>query len=556
MTHGQHIWIQVHLALHLLALDPQGLKGAVFRVRAGPVRDALLSLIRKLAGQTTKLHPNMSDDQFFGGIDVVATLANGHLTTTTGLLQRSGWFELSMADRVPPQTAARLCQALDQGLVSPFVAFDEGVEDETLPTSLAERLAFCFDLSGLHYSETDLELIERMKITRVVRASASNMRSLTMLAQSFGIRSLRAPTLALNVAKANAAANARNSVAAEDLEIGAEMVFPSRATQIPQAPDEQDSPPLSTEKNAEDMAEHIEGDVSGNELELPNELLIEAVKALLPADFLETLNLQKGRLKSTGIGFGMQIKSKIRGRPKPPRKGKLDGQNRIDIVATLRAAAPLQTIRRLQTNTDRQVLIYPDDIHVKCYETRSERVVIFAVDASGSAALARLSEAKGAVELLLGQAYARRDHVALVGFRNTQADILLPPTRSLVQTKKRLAELPGGGGTPFAMGIKAAAELAQKCIAQGKAPMIVILTDGRANIALDGTFDRATAMENAHQMAQWIANTGIRSVIMDVGNRPNRALSHLARDMQARYFALPRADALSISNTVGAELGA
>ncbi len=553
MTSGQYIWMQVHLALQLLALDPQGLKGVVFRARAGPVRDALLSLIHKLAGPTTKLHPNMSDEQFFGGVDVVATLANGHLTKTTGLLHRSGWFELTMAERTPLQTAARFCQALDQGLISPFVALDEGVEDETLPTLLKERLAFHFDLSELHHSETDLDLFESTEITKAALASASDMRTLTILAQSFGIYSLRAPILALNVAKANAAANVRTSVEAEDLEIGAKMVFPSRATLIPQAADDQDPPP-PPEESAEETAEANKNGVSAKYLELPNELLIEAVNALLPLDFLEILKLQKSRAKTTGIGFGMQTKSKTRGRPKPPRKGKLDAQNRIDIVATLRAAAPLQTIRRSQINTNRQVLIYPDDILIKRYETRSERVIIFAVDASGSAALARLSEAKGAVELLLGQAYARRDQVALVGFRNAQADILLPPTRSLVQTKRRLAELPGGGGTPFAIGIKTAAELAQKCAAQGKTPMIVILTDGRANIALDGTHDRGTAMENAHQMARYIASLGLRSVIMDVGNRPNQALSHVARDMQARYFALPRADALCISNTVGAEL--
>ena len=548
--------MQVQLALHLLALDPQGLKGVVFRVRVGPVRDALLSLIRKLAAQSTKLHPNMSDEQFFGGIDVIATLANGHITTNKGLLQRSGWFELTMAERAPQQTAARLCQALDQGLISPFVALDEGVEDETLPTSLQERLAFYFDLSGLHHSETDLELIKRMEITKTALASASDMRSLAILAESFGIQSLRAPILALNVAKANASANARTSVDASDLEIGAEMVFPSRATQLPQASNDQNSPPPPTEESGEKTAEDNENALSGNDLELPNELLIEAIKVLLPSDFLETLKLQKSRAKTVGGGFGMQTKSKTRGRPKPPRKGKLDGQNRIDIVATLREAAPLQTIRRSQTKIIRQILIFPDDIHVKRYETRSERVVIFAVDASGSAAFARLSEAKGAVELLLNQVYARRDHVALIGFRNAQADILLPPTRSLVQTKRRLAELPGGGGTPFAMGIKAAAELAQKCAAQGKTPMIVILTDGRANIALDGTPDRAIALENAHQMARWIAGFSIRSVIMDVGNRPNQALSHVAQSMQARYFALPRADALNISNTVGAELDA
>ena len=556
MTRGQHIWMQVRLALHLLTIDPQGLKGAVFRVRTGPVRDALLSLIRKLAQKTTKIHPNMSDEQLFGGVDVVATLTNGHLTKTVGLLQRSGWFELTMAERTPPQTSARLCQALDQGLISPFIAFDEGVEGETLPSSLEERLAFYFDLSELHHSETDWELIQKIKITKIGLACGSDIRNLAMLAHSFGIKSLRAPILALNVAKANAAANARTSVQADDLEVAVEMVFPSRATQIPQATDDQDYPQSPPEENKEEAKEETENDRSGNDLELPNQLLIEAVKALLPRDFLELQKLQKTRAKTARIGFGMQTKSNTRGRPKPPRKGRLDGHNRIDIIATLRAAAPLQTIRQSQRNSENRVLIYPADIQVKRFQTRSERVVIFAVDASGSAALARLSEAKGAIELLLGQAYARRDHVALIGFRNTQADLLLPPTRSLVQTKRRLAELPGGGSTPLAMGIKAAAELAQKCAAQGKSPMIVILTDGRANITLDGNPDRAKAMENAHHMARIIAGSNVRSVVMDVGNRPNHALSHIARDMRARYFALPRADGLSISNTIEAELDA
>ena len=87
------------------------------------------------------------------------------------------------------------------------------------------------------------------------------------------------------------------------------------------------------------------------------------------------------------------------------------------------------------------------DIRLRRYEERSDRLLIFTVDASGSAALARLAEAKGAIEILLAEAYARRDHVCLIAFRGTEAELLLPPTRSLVQTKRRLAGLPGGGGT-------------------------------------------------------------------------------------------------------------
>ena len=150
----------------------------------------------------------------------------------------------------------------------------------------------------------------------------------------------------------------------------------------------------------------------------------------------------------------------------PSRPGRLDGGNRIDLVATLRAEVPWQTIRRKQRPDKTGVIVHSSDIHVKNYQEISDRLVIFAVDASGSSAVARLAEAKGAVELMLADAYARRDHVALIAFRGDSADLILPPTRSLVQTKRRLAGLPGGGGTPLASGLKAAGELAQRARAQ------------------------------------------------------------------------------------------
>ena len=130
MNRGQEIWLQVIAALHLLAIDPNGLKGVTFRLRAGPVRDKLLSHIHTIAISTTKLHPNMTDEQLFGGVDVIATLNKSRLVTTDGLLQKSGWFELSMAERSSLQTAARLCQALDQNLISPLILLDEGIDDE------------------------------------------------------------------------------------------------------------------------------------------------------------------------------------------------------------------------------------------------------------------------------------------------------------------------------------------------------------------------------------------------------------------------------------------
>jgi magnesium chelatase subunit D len=198
-------------------------------------------------------------------------------------------------------------------------------------------------------------------------------------------------------------------------------------------------------------------------------------------------------------------------------------------------------------------VIRPGDLRLRRFQELSDRVLIFAVDASGSAALARLAEAKGAVELLLAQAYARRDHVALVAFRGQAAEILLPPTRSLVQTKRRLAGLPGGGGTPLAAGLRAAAEVARLARARGMTPTLALLTDGRANVALDGRGDRAAALADALAMAQlW---TGWPAVVIDTATRPQAELRSLAAAMGATCLPLPRADAARLSAALTAALG-
>jgi len=155
---------------------------------------------------------------------------------------------------------------------------------------------------------------------------------------------------------------------------------------------------------------------------------------------------------------------------------------------------------------------------------------------------------------LLAGAYARRDHVALITFRGTKADVLLPPTRSLVQTKRRLAELPGGGATPLASGLSAAFTMAQTASRKGMTPTVITLTDGRANIALDGQPNRPRAASDAQDIARKLANGGIDALVIDTTLRPDRNLRALADTMRAKYIALPRTDAQSVSAAVSASL--
>ncbi|WP_282130089.1 VWA domain-containing protein, partial [Roseobacter litoralis] len=383
-----------------------------------------------------------------------------------------------------------------------------------------------------------------------VTASAQDIEALAEIAAVFGIDSLRAPLLALRVARAHAALHGRTTVTDADINAAAELTYPHRATRVPQEPDAAEEPPAPPDDTPED-------DEAGDSdtLSLPEgDMLVEAVKALLPPDLLAGLVPAGTSRGTSGAGAGQKRKGNRRGRPLPSRPGRLDGRARIDLVATLRAAAPWQPLRKQAVPAGTGLHIRPSDIRLKRYQEQSDRLLIFTVDASGSAAMSRLNEAKGAVELLLAQAYAARDHVALIAFRGDGAELLLPPTRSLVQTKRRLASLPGGGGTPLAAGLQQAALLAQQSRSKGLTPTVVVLTDGRANIALDGTPDRAAAQADSEQMAQLIQTQNIAALVIDMSKRPQEPLRALSARLGAPYLALPRADAERLTGAVSAAL--
>ena len=340
-----------------------------------------------------------------------------------------------------------------------------------------------------------------------------------------------------------------------DLTLAVELVLAPRATQLPQStqeppPDTEPDPPSPEEADTAD-----EGD-DQNQTDLPPvEMLIEAAKAMLPPDLLARLQAGRAaRQAPAANGSGAAKKGNRRGRPLPSRPGRMGGDARVDLVATLRAAAPWQPMRRKASGVHDRLHIQMSDIRLRQFEETSDRAIIFVVDASGSAALARLGEAKGAIELLLGEAYARRDHVALVAFRGDGAEVLLPPTRSLVQTKRRLAQLPGGGGTPLAAGLKAALELALLAQGKGMTASLAVLTDGRANVDLAGIANRAQAGTDATAMAKAIRARAIPALVIDTGLRPTPGLATLAGDLGAPYLALPRADARALSAAVDASL--
>ena len=393
--------------------------------------------------------------------------------------------------------------------------------------------------------------------------------SLMQSAAAFGVDSIRAGLFAVRAAKALAALRNQDAVTEDEVVDAARLVLTHRATRMPSSREEQE-PDESTDdadsSNAEqdrqeqdDPNQNDDGDTDANEpkenREEPSaddleELLIEAIKAGIPANALGQLNTELGRANSKQGSkgqFGQLQKNANSGRPAESWRGLPKGGKRLDLLKTIRAAVPWQTMRQAESklkpatvNKQRsRIQIRADDLHVKRYQQRQGVVTIFLVDASGSSATQRLAEAKGAVEQLLADCYIRRDEVAMIALRGRTADVVLPPTRSLVRAKRNLAALPGGGGTPLATGFAAVNEMALTIRRKGMTPLIVVMTDGVANVTLEGVGGRERAHQDALQTARQLRAAGHAILFIDTASAPQALAEALAIEMAAQYLPLP-----------------
>ena len=567
----------------LVAADPFGLGGVALRARVGPWRERWLADLRELlpaAAPLRRLPLHAGDSRLFGGLDLAATLVAGRPVAERGLLAESdgGLLLLAMAERISGPMAARLGAVLDSGEVilerdgfaarSParigMVALDEGIEpDERPPSSLLEHLAFWLDLDGFEPLRTTEQA--RSAVTRARRLAPGTqvpdaiVEALVGTTLAFGIASLRAPILTLRAARIAAALEGRSLVDARDAALAARLVLAPRATRLPVAPEaEPESPPDRPADDGSgprpDSAERDPAEPGPPSDPALGDIVLAATRAAVPPGLLA--QLQGGDRPRSGRAApgraGALSGAPKRGRPAGTRRGHPADGARLNVIETLRAAAPWQRIRAKPGvgEGDRRVEIRRDDLRVTRLKQRTETVTIFAVDASGSLATNRLAEAKGAVELLLADCYVRRDQVALLAFRGRIAELLLPPTRSLARAKRSLADLPGGGSTPLATAIDAAMLLAGQVRRRGQTPLVVFLTDGRANVARDGSTGRVQAEQDAALAGRAAAATGISLMVVDAGPRPQPAARALAQAMGALYVPLPRVEAGALSQAI------
>ena len=572
---------QAELAAALLAIDPLGLGGAVVRAPRADIAESWLAMVRSLLVEGTpiaRLPISIPDDRLLGGLDLAMTLATGRPVVERGLLARTdgGVLILPCAERASDALIARLTSVLDTQRTTPrgpfageqtparvaIIALDEGDGvDERPAAALTDRLAFHLTLSpevspdGAFFTPTDLRAA-RASFPQVT-ISAARITTLVTVALAFGIDSLRAVSFAVRVARGAAALDGRRTVSDDDCQVAAALVLGPRATRLP-APSEASAepeppPPPSDPVDAESERDEMP---SPEELQALEDLMIQAMQATLPIGLTIEAPSQGPRQGGSAGRSGDDRAGGLRGRQVGTRRGDPRGGGRLDLLETLRAAAPWQRLRPPIAGQEGRVLVRvrPDDFRIRRLIEPAGTTAIFVVDASGSAALHRMAEAKGAVELLLAEAYSRRDEVGLIAFRGNAAEVLLPPTRAIAAAKRALTALPGGGGTPLASAIDRARELAVQARRTGNDTVVVFLTDARANIARDGSPGRPQAEADALASASALRVLGGTTVLIDTSPRPSEMAQRMAEAMGARYVALPRTDAHGIHAAVAAAM--
>ncbi len=554
-------------ALLLLAVDPR-LKGVLIQAGPGRAKSFLVRGFEALApGRMIVAPAGVTEDQLLGGLHLERTLATGVRQASSGLLARAhrGFLWVDEANLLDQSAAHHVANAVNNGLLrleregisaevqSSFAligTYDpaEGPadaslaeaaglhvhEDGSLPgrqrTEILERVAACHRAPAAFcrkYAAESDRLRTRIAAAREllprVAIGADDLRRLACAAVRAGATSHRADLFAVRCAKASAAFRMRRAVEEEDLILAMRFVLSPRAA--PAAPQTAGPPP------AESGGESSPG-------ERGDDVNFEASDCPIPGEIMDIDRGpggagKPGRRRNAAAATASWERGRyVRAATARP------GARRIAIPATLAAAAPFQICRGARP----AIRIEKQDLRYKEFRQKAGVLTIFVVDASGSMALSRMDQAKGALIRLLEKAYVRRDRVALISFRGDRAAVLLPPSRSIELARRLLDGLAVGGGTPLAAGLKAALELAKQQTDASRT-LAVLLTDGRANVGAAEELERACAALRDKNMA---------SLVIDHRDRFAAAgeTERLARLLAGRHVYLGRPGSDSVYSAV------
>lgn len=574
------------LIAKVFAVDPIAFGGMTVTARHPELRQWWIGELATLLPANTpvkKIPINVTMDRLVGGLNLAATLGEGRPVTDLGLLSNSnnGVVVLSTAQTAAPPVIAEVCSTLDTGevrvlregldlrIASQFsvVAFEAG-DDETdlTPLALMDRLAFRINLEAIpgkppSFANDALNCV-RAAQDRIghVKCAHKFYEVLAKTSLSLGIGSLRADSFAVRAARAIAALEGREAVEQDDVVRAGQLV---QAWRMYVATEETDDGSPEVSEHHDGRNDSSESAVDRGEAEELQDVVVNAIESGMTPDLIgldRTHGTLSVRASDGQSGSGRHKTRAIRGHKIGIRTAARTGDEKIDLYETIKAAVPWQRMRKTESDTLPKrtdpvvalpLMIEKSDFRFKKFKNQTGRAIIFVVDTSGSSAINRLAEAKGAVEILLSACYSRRHQVALIVFRGQKAELLLPTTRALARARRCITDLPGGGGTPLAQAIDAAIKVSLTERQKGLDPYLVFLTDGRANVTRDGKADRARAIEDCESAAASVKQLAIDGVWVDTSAKPDARLSKLAKLSNNDYLPLPFAHSRTLSQAVG-----
>ncbi|KAH8096223.1 ligase [Aureococcus anophagefferens] len=589
--------------------------------QGGSVAENLLALETEVVrAPFVQIPLNVMDDMLLGSIDVEQSVKEGKSVFQPGLLARAhrGVLYVDDINLLDSEATNILLQVISDGKViveregisvtyvcKPLLIATFNPEEGEMRDHLLDRIAVALsaDAAPLDDLEASDALRSRIVFAREeikdVTISRDQLVYLCEEAVRAGVQGHRADIYASEVARASAALAGRDRVDSEDLKLAVKLAIVPRSSFVsdPEQPPDLDMPPPPppppppSDQMDEELDEDLEdrenqeppedqedqedvAEPEPEEPELPDEFMFDAEGVPIDPELLAFATKQKqGKSGGRGLVFsedrGRYIKAQL------PR-GKV---RRLAVDATMRAAAPYQKPRRERAAANptkktmgRSVFIEESDVRTKRMARKAGSLIIFVVDASGSMALNRMQAAKGAALSLLTEAYQSRDQISLIPFQGDAADVLVPPTRSIALTKKRLETMACGGGSPLAHALSVAARTgmnAQKSGDVGKV-VVVCIGDGRANVPLSVSLgtdeapepgtkpDRAALKDELIDTAKQLGSIpGFSLLMLDTENK--FVSTGLAKDIadaaMGRYFKLPKTSEGAIGDLVQGAVG-
>ena len=584
---------------------------------SGPVGTGKSTAVRSIAGfaggrKIIEIPQNVTREQLFGTVDIEKAITSGRRVSADSIFARADGNILiaDNANLLPEGILQMIVNAVSDGMVKAEIdgiSVDSACDTVLICTMdpseggigrhVSDRFDMCVELGPEEDEERRREMVslnlayerdprgfmssyrdsEREAEERIAKARAADVHVtdnligyITKACAEMNTEGHRGDISLLNVSCALAALNGRHAPGPDDLKEAIRLCLLHRRRERKELPppeeeedekeeeqppeDSREEPPEERDESNREvppddgMPEHDDAEEESQGTEQEKVFAVgEAfdIRDFIPKDESIDLNGRSGKRdpSESKDGTGHSVGDRFpRGKPRD-----------IALSASIRAAAPYQTSRE---HNGLAVSVKKEDLREKVRIRKKGTKLVFVVDGSGSVGSHnRMVAVKGAILSMLNDAYRRRDEVSLVVFRGDRAETVLPMTRSILTAYRCLGEIPTGGKTPLMSGLAAAYGILQMEAESGFSPAMVILTDGRGNVSLNGG---TSSREEYDRVTGTLASSGIRLIVIDTETGFMRfgKASALADAMGADYMRLEDLNAERLTETVRTALRA